>query len=294
MTDSERSPSQPDALPLIVLSYVQVMPLLQARKNGLQTAQCSPDLGLSKVDVQLTVDGIEFPLGERLSWVDAETIVDEETKCFTLHNNAIDDIAFFSEHTNWMRTLYPTQGAPTMLVSGISMHRIKGIDPYQDTLRKIKPIAPVQGRVLDTATGLGYTAIEAAKTAAEVVTIELDPVGLDIARLNPWSRELFVNPKIKQIVGDAFEEVQGLEDGSFSRVVHDPPMFSMAGDLYSGAFYKQLYRVLRHKGRLFHYIGDLDSPSNRTLVPGILRRLKEAGFTRTTRHNEAFGIVAHK
>jgi predicted methyltransferase len=294
MTDTERIQSQPDASQPIVLSYVQIAPLLQARKNGLQTAQCSPDLGLSKVDVKLTVDGVEFPQGERLSWDDAATIADEETKCFTLQDNVIDDIAFFSEHTNWMRTLYPTQGAPTMLVSGISMHRIKGIDPYHDTLRKIKPIAPVQGRVLDTATGLGYTAIEAAKTALEVVTIELDPAGLEVARLNPWSRDLFTNPKIKQIVGDAFEEVQQFGHGSFSKIVHDPPMFSMAGDLYSGAFYKQLYRVLRQKGKLFHYVGDLNSPSNRTLVPGILRRLKEAGFTKTTRHNEAFGIVAHK
>ena len=82
------------------------------------------------------------------------------------------------------------------------MHRIKGIDPYQDTLKKIRTVAPISGRVLDTCTGLGYTAIEAAQTAREVVTIELDPTVLEVARLNPWSRELFDNPRIQQIVGD--------------------------------------------------------------------------------------------
>ena len=70
-----------------------------------------------------------------------------------------------------------------MLIAGFVMHRIKDIDPMQDTLRKIATISPIVGRVLDTATGLGYTAIEAAKSADEVVTIELDPGVQEIARL---------------------------------------------------------------------------------------------------------------
>ncbi len=276
----------------IVVSHVQIAPLLQAHKAGAATALCSPDLGLSMVTVELTAQGVRFPNDELLCWDDAAAIADEENKCWTLHDGEIDDIAFFSEQTHWMRTLFPTLSAPTMLVSGITMHRIKGVNPLEDTLRKIKTIAPLRGRVLDTATGLGYTAIEAAKTATEVVTIELDPAGLEVARLNPWSRALFTDPKIKQVVGDAYAEVPTFADRSFARIIHDPPMFSMAGELYSGAFYKQLYRVLKPNGRLFHYIGDLESASNRSLVPGIIRRLKEAGFKRVTRHNEAFGVVA--
>src|SRR5438128_7660937 len=101
----------------------------------------------------------------------------------------------------------PTERAPTMLLSGIPMHRIKGIDPHEDTLRKIRAVAPVSGRVLDTATGLGYTAIEAARTAAEVVTIEIDPTVLEVARRNPLSRSLFSSPRIRQLIGDSVEAV---------------------------------------------------------------------------------------
>lgn len=292
MADGTSSELRADNAMPIVLSHVQVAPLLQAQKAGAATAPCSPDLGLSVVTVELSANGAAFPSGEVLGWADAAIIADEENKCFTLRDGVIEDIAFFSEQTHWMRTLFPTLSAPTMLVSGISMHRIKGVNPREDTLRKIKTIAPMRGRVLDTATGLGYTAIEAAKTASEVITIELDPAGLEVARLNPWSRPLFTDPKIKQVVGDAYEEVQHFADRSFARIIHDPPMFSMGGELYSGAFYKQLYRVLKSNGRLFHYIGDLESSSNRSLVPGIMRRLKEAGFKRVTRHNEAFGVVA--
>ena len=181
-----------------------------------------------------------------------------------------------------------------MLVSGIPMHRIKGTDPHQDTLSKIKTIAPIKGQVLDTATGLGYTAIQAAKSADRVVTIELDPAALEIAGLNPWSQGLFENPKITQIVGDSCEEIENLGDGAFARIIHDPPAFSLAGDLYSAEFYRELFRTLGRGGRLFHYIGDLESKSGRVVARGAMRRLGEAGFSRVVRRPEAFGLVAYK
>jgi len=181
-----------------------------------------------------------------------------------------------------------------MLIAGFVMHRIKDIDPMQDTLRKIAAISPIVGRVLDTATGLGYTAIEAAKTADEVVTVELDPGAQEIARLNPWSQALFNNPKIRQIMGDTYEVVQTFEDGSFSRIIHDPPTFSLAGELYSGVFYQQLFRVLKRGGRLYHYIGDPNSKASGGVTKGALKRLNEAGFSRVVRKPEAYGVVAYK
>jgi predicted methyltransferase len=221
-------------------------------------------------------------------------ISDSPRSCFLVEEEGLRKVQIFSEATNRLYSLMPTQGPPTMLVSGIPMHRIKGIDPHQDTLRKIKTIAPIKGHVLDTATGLGYTAIQAAKTAERVITVELDPAALEIARINPWSRELFENPKITQIVGDSFEEIGNFESGTFSRVIHDPPTFSLAGDLYSGEFYGELFRVLGRGGRLFHYIGDLESKSGRSVARGVIRRLGEAGFSRVVRRPEAFGLVAYK
>jgi len=200
----------------------------------------------------------------------------------------------FSELTNRCYALMATAGAPTVLNAGIPMHRIKDIDPTVDTRQKIRAIAPVAGTVLDTATGLGYTAIHAARWAAQVVTIELDPAMLDLARLNPWSGALFDSPNIVRTVADSFEQVRQFGDREFSRIIHDPPTFSMAGELYSGEFYRQLHRVLKPDGRLFHYVGDLSSKRGRNLARGVSRRLHEAGFERVARRPQAFGLLARK
>ncbi len=148
--------------------------------------------------------------GEWLSWADVETIADNELACFVVEGNSAVKIQRFSEQFNRFYSLMPTGRAPTLLISGIPMHRIKGTDPHQDTLTKIRAASPDGGPLLDTATGLGYTAIQAARTAARVVTIELDPEVLAVARLNPWSRSLFDNPRIEQIVGDTLDELPGL------------------------------------------------------------------------------------
>ncbi|HLL80568.1 MAG TPA: hypothetical protein VKT25_13765, partial [Ktedonobacteraceae bacterium] len=204
----------------IILSSVQVEPLQSARHNNQITASVSPDLGLSTVEVELLADEVRFPNGESVNWSQLEAILTTMNACYLVRDGEIEKVQRFSEDTGRFCSLMPTQGAPTLLLAGFPMHRIKGTDPHRDTLSKIKAVAPVVGRVLDTTTGLGYTAIEASRTADEVITVEIDPAVLEIAKLNPWSRELFDNPKISQLVGDSAEVVEEFHDASFSRVIH--------------------------------------------------------------------------
>jgi predicted methyltransferase len=246
------------------------------------------------VNVHLESEGVRFHDGQILVWEDVKQVDNSEVGCFLFEGGELRKIQAFSKVTNRPISLMPTQGAPTLLVAGFPMHRIKDIDPLEDTRRKVKAISPVRGCVLDTATGLGYTATETAKTAERVVTIELDPAVLDIASLNPWSRALFEHPRIEQRIGDSFEVVQGFEVDSFDCILHDPPTFSLAGELYSSAFYREILRVLKPRGRLFHYVGDLESRSGRRTVAGVIRRLEEVGFSSVRRRAEAFGVTARK
>ncbi len=281
---------------MIILSHIQVAPLLKLRGKQ-PDAVLSPDLGLTTLSVTLDAFGVGFPGGERLSWNNAERIADADVSCFALEDTSdgvgIRKIQAFSETTNRHCSLMPTMGAPTLLLAGFPMHRIKGIDPAGDTLNKIKAARP-SGVVLDTSMGLGYTAIQAAHTAEQVITVELDPTVVEIARQNPYSRELFSNPKIERRLGDSFDQVEAFDAEMFSCIIHDPPTIQLAGDLYSGAFYVELYRILKPRGRLFHYIGDLNSASVSRVVKGVVQRLGDAGFRSVTRHPEAFGVLAQK
>lgn len=282
---------------LPVLAQAQAQSLLNAQAAGAATVDCSLDLGLSTTTVLLTPAGVTLPGGAVVIWADLELIAGQEAGCFAVQpTGAIERISQFSPALQRHYSLYPTAGAPTILIAGFSMHRIKETDPAQDTLAKVRAAGRLRGRVLDTSTGLGYTAIAAARQPAvtAVVTIELDPTTLAIARANPWSQELFTSPKIEQLLGDAYDVVPTLPDQSFSQIIHDPPIFSLAGQLYSGAFYRELYRVLRRDGRLFHYVGSLESKSGGGVARGVIRRLQEAGFSRVERRPEAFGLVARK
>jgi uncharacterized protein len=175
------------------------------------------------------------------------------------------------------------------------MHRIKDIDPIENANNMVENLKPLKhGEVLDTATGLGYSAIELARNSANVTTVEIDPAAIEIAKLNPWSSDLFNNPRITQIIGDILEEIVKFEDQKFTHIFHDPPTLKLSGELYSGAFYKQLHRVLAFNGRLFHYIGDPDSEHGSIVTKGVINRLQEAGFSKITKLPKSFGVLAIK
>jgi predicted methyltransferase len=279
---------------LVVLSHYQAEIALEARRAGVDQVTMSLDLGMHITQIPILAAGILVDDHSLINWEDIQHIAESQSGCFVLNGGSTRVIQCYSELSERVYSLYPTSGAPTMLVSGIPMHRIKDTDPYHDTLEKMRTIKPVVGQVLDTATGLGYTAIQAAKSAQHVTTIELDPVALQICRSNPWSQELFDNPRISQIIGDSFDVVANMESASFTRVIHDPPAFSLAGDLYSMEFYQELHRVMRNHSLLFHYIGNPQSKSGRSITGGVVKRLEQAGFRQVRRTPKAFGVVAVK
>lgn len=279
---------------LPVLSHYQASDLLHARERGDQTTVTSLTLNYSTIELTLSADGVLIE-GSVLPWAEIEAVADHENGCFVVEDGRADKISEFSESLQRAYSLFPTQSAPTMLVSGITMHRIVNCDPRQDTINKIKAFgAKPTGSILDTTMGLGYTAIEAAQTAARVTTIELDPTVLQVCEANPWSQELFTNPKIERHLGHCWDVIEEFRDGSFDCIVHDPPMFNMAGELYSVEFYRELHRLVRQKGRVFHYIGNPNSKSGAINTRGAVKRLKEAGFRRVSSRPQAFGVLAVK
>jgi predicted methyltransferase len=173
------------------------------------------------------------------------------------------------------------------------LHRVKGITPWEDTLEKVRAARVFRGaKVLDVCTGLGYTAIASLDYgASSVVTVERDENVLAVAAVNPWSRRL-ADPRVKIALADAADFVRELPDASFDRVVHDPPRLALAGELYGLDFYRELYRVLKPGGVLFHYVGEPGRARGLNIAGGVSGRLKRAGFEVLGR--KAMGVVARK
>ena len=283
----------------LILTYTQSRKLLNARRQRKENqrkekVQISTDLGLSKMTATLKPEGVVFPDGQRLFWKKIKKIEKSPNNCFLVEDNSIWKIQAYSERTDYNYSLMPTEKAPTMLISGIPMHRIKDTNPEADTFEKVGSINPITGKVLDTSMGLGYTAIRAAETADEVVSIELEPAAIELAGYNPWSKKLFNNPRIKKLVGDSSLLIRGFSEATFNRVIHDPPAFRLAGHLYALEYYQELYRIMRKAAKLFHYIGDPQSKSGKNVTHGVIQRLKECGFRNIRPVPRAFGVVAEK
>lgn len=282
------------------MSFIEQPPILSHYQTRQLTGHDLPtninlsiDLGLSTISAQKISTGWLLPDGQVLTHSQINTINNDENGCFLLVNGILQKVETFSETTQRYYSLMPTSSAPTLLISGIPMHRTKDITPWEDTKQKIRAFGKPYGWVLDTATGLGYTAIQAALSAEAVITIEFDPAVLAICRFNPWSKGLFTNPKIHKLIGDSADIAYIFPDTTFHAIIHDPPTFNLAGQLYSGALYHQFHRLLTANGALFHYIGNPESRTGATIGRGVVERLRKAGFTVKPK-GKAFGVLAKK
>lgn len=175
--------------------------------------------------------------------------------------------------------LVPTDwGPPTFEIDGIKMLPTAKISPFEDAEDKVGLVQPRGKRVLDCCGGLGYFAhwclIEG---ATEVVSFEKSDAVIWLRSINPWSPR--GDSRLQLIQGDISERIVDLPDKSFDAILHDPPRFGTAGELYSQAFYDHLARVIRRDGLLFHYTGTPNKITSGRDVPREVRqRLQKAGF----------------
>jgi uncharacterized protein len=180
--------------------------------------------------------------------------------------------------------LVPTEwGAPTFEIDGIKMLPTSKESPVDDARRKVALVEPRGKVVLDTCGGLGYFA--ACCLEAGVARIHSFEKNLDVLwlrTLNPWSpnpHEPALEGRLQLTHGDISQAITQVADASADALLHDPPRFGIAGELYSQVFYEQLARVLRRGGRLFHYTGSPNKlTSDRDVPREVAKRLERAGF----------------
>src|SRR5688572_12635473 len=179
--------------------------------------------------------------------------------------------------------LVPTEwGPPTFEIDGIKMLPTAQVSPWADAERKVGLIQPRGKQILDTCGGLGYFAAWClAGGASRVQSYEKNADVIWLRDLNPWSPESSekADDRLTLAHDDITAHISALPDASFDAILHDPPRFGTAGELYSQAFYDQLSRVLKRGGKLFHYTGTPNKLTSGRDVPGeVSKRLRNAGF----------------
>ncbi|MBI2141577.1 methyltransferase [Candidatus Woesearchaeota archaeon] len=284
----------------VVLSHFQAAEIAGAILDNKDKIRISTDLGLtaSTVAIDHRLQLVVFSADEKLSFDEVSRIAATENVCFVVEKGkqAATKIQLFSAETNRFYKLLPTKDAPTAEISGIRMHRVQERSPWQDTEDKIGCVEPLSGRILDTCCGLGYTAIAAAasRNVERVYTFERDRNMILLADYNPWSQPLFSYVKIKLAVDDIFSAIRYFDNGFFSAIIHDPPRLQLSPELYSLEFYRQLHRVLKKGGKVYHYTGSPGEKRGINIARGVVKRLKEAGFASVVEKKEVLGVVAVK
>lgn len=250
--------------------------LLAARDAGAGEWSGSLDLGVSNGKASLQADD--------WLWRSRRYPYPSTLKDRTIHYWDGDGFAPVARFSGSLIKLVPTEwGAPTFEIDGIKMLPTAKESPLVDARRKVALVESRGKVVLDTCGGLGYFAaccLEAG--AARIHSLEKNPDVLWLRTLNPWSPDPDAaenGGRLRLEHADVAQAIAQLADASVDALLHDPPRFGIAGELYAQAFYGQLARVLRRGGRLFHYTGSPNKlTSGRDVPREVARRLEKAGF----------------
>ncbi len=257
--------------------------LRAALEAGAAGCRCSLDLGRTTVEAGVAPAGWTFA-GTAYPWMAAC----RERTVYAWNGTAFEPLAYYGAA---LVKLVPTDwGPPTFEIDGIKMLPTAAVSPLEDARRKVALVRPAGAAILDTCGGLGYFAACALEAgAASVLSFEKSPEVRWLREHNPWSPP--AGGALTLVADDVAARLPQLPARGFDAILHDPPRFGIAGELYSAAFYAGLARVLRPGGRLFHWTGAPNSRSRgRDLAREVIRRLAAAGFDARPEGDGVFAI----
>lgn len=204
--------------------------LLAARAAGARAWTGSFDLGRTTEDVAVDADAWR--------WRGAAYAYPSRLKDRTIHFWDGDGFEPISRYAGSLIKLVPTQwGVPTFEIDGIKMLCTSKHSPMDDARQKVALVEPRGRVVLDTCGGLGYFAACCLDAGvARIVSYEKNVDVLWLRTLNPWSPDpdaAEASGRLELTHADVVQAITHIADASMDAVLHDPPRFGIAGELYS-------------------------------------------------------------
>ncbi|MCD6227508.1 RsmD family RNA methyltransferase [Candidatus Micrarchaeota archaeon] len=239
---------------LIFLTKKIAQYIIKNKKQGY--VLISPDLNKSHTKLKVNPNMFDIKILKKITQANAVYYYDTETKKYY-------KIALYEfdekKHKGVYCQLNVFDKIPVLTINGFRMHRVIN-DPLKYVKDVINSLDINNKTVLDTCMGLGYTAIEASKKTKSVTTCEKYKSVYNIAKVNPWSEELFKNKNINAINKDVIEYLKN--NKKFDIIIHDPPTIKFSPELYSKDFYELVNNASHPKTKMYHYFGDLTKKQN--------------------------------
>lgn len=279
----------------IVLSGYSINALLKSKEGAIKI---SLDLGISYSEVTKSEKSIVFPDGQSIDLSIFKKISKKRSEhdCFILEDNTLFFIYSFENSSVYKLYEPHMDWPPTLFINGSMMHTVSVSKPTEEGKLKVDSLGIKNGDIiLDTCFGLGYSSIELLKRGASYVySYEISESVIEIAKVNPWSSVAFQDKRLILKHDNVTKAIQEFNENYFDNILHDPPNIKMAGGLYSLRFYKEIYRVLKFGGKLYHFIGGGRIPREYKVnyTKGVINRLSEAGFKNIKKSYR--GVLAEK
>ena len=267
---------------LPIISSSELREINKAIEEGLDSLEVSLDLGINKTKVKLEKKA--FIINDQI--VKTKKIKEDDKSCYLITENGLEKAQFIFNDSGKFYKLVPTQFRPILKISGTSMHKKE----FLNKLKKDK----LYGNVLDSGTGLGYSSIIVSKTADKVITVEIDENVIEIAKLNPYSQELFNSRNIKRILGNICGDIKKFKEKEFNFVILDGGSVKGSEEFFSLENYKEVFRILKHDGKLYHYVPNHQIKRGRDFATEIISRLQKSGFRDIFRDKEGSFLIAKK
>ncbi len=214
------------------------------KEKEVREIEFSPDLGKSRRKFLI----------EEIEEIPLEKVKGNFIYCWNKKEQELYKLAIFDKH--FYKLEIGKDGVPYLVIDGFRMHLIS-ISPLAYANRVVRKLTP-KGKVLDCFAGLGYISIELTKRkeVERVVAIEKNKAVIELAKINPYSKEFFANKKIELKEGDCWEILSKNKE-EFDYIVCDPPSFRYkeSRHFYSRKFLAFLLKSLKKEGKLYFYTG---------------------------------------
>lgn len=250
------------------LTLQTINELEKAKKENKKEITLSLDLGLTKKTI--SVDNLSSIISNCPKIRNEDIVFYDENKKMGFKLQIANENGICSLRKDFK------ESKPVLYINAVKMNVSKdfGIDGYNENVIKNLQLKKTDF-VLEICTGAGYKTILLVEKAKKVISVEKSEDVLELMKYNPYTKDLQNKTNLEIINIDAIKFVRNTKE-KFDKILHDPPTYKFAPELYTEKFYKDLFLISENGCIFFHYTGN---PGNKFRGTDIIKATVERAIS---------------